>query len=64
MKHWEAKIVQSPNWYSNELGSGTGLYFEAYIADYGIHTGISVKDVLDKFKNPPSKKSQIKEIEI
>lgn len=63
-KHWEVHIIYSPSWYANELDSGNGLYFQGYIADHGIHTALSIKGLVDKFKNPPSKESQIKEVEI
>ena len=63
-KHWEVHIIYSTNWFTNELDSGKGVYFQAYIADHGIHTALSIKELVDKFKNPPSKESQVKEIEI
>jgi hypothetical protein len=61
-KHWRATINYGPSNFNNDLGWTTGLFFEAYIADSGIKSGLTISDVVTKFRTSPETTSPVKEI--
>lgn len=61
-KHWTARIEYSPSGYHTELGMVEGLVLEVYIADHGIHTGLTINEVINKFRTKAQKTSPITEI--
>lgn len=61
-KHWTARIEYNLSGFHLELGSTEGLVFEVYIADHGIHTGLTIKEVINKFQAKAQKTSPITEI--